>query len=234
MKRTVTILCLLPPLLLCITAGAQSRTKPRIWDKKTFLDALNEAASHFKTLTANLELTKVTKVVDHREVESGRLFFRKNNRIKIEFTEPEPKMLLFDGRKAEIYYPKMGQIQEFNLSKHHDMIEQFLLLGFGTRGDDLEDSYLITVMGETTLRGRAALEVKLTPKDEKIRESVHEIRLWFDLASWAPLQQQFLEVGGDHTTTRYTNVRVNGPINPRDLKLNVPHGTKRVKPQGGL
>lgn len=234
MKKQLKLALVLSTLLLCVTAGAQSRNKNRVWNEKSFLNALNQAAERFRTLTAKLELTKVTAVVDHKETETGRLYYRKSNRIKIEMTEPEPKEILFDGKKVQIYYPKMKQIQEFNLSKHKGMIEQFLLLGFGTKGDDLKDSYLITVMGETRLHGRAALAVELTPKDRKIRNNVHKIHIWFDLASWVPLQQKFFEVGGDYTTTRYTDVIVNVPRSRLKLKLSAPRGTKRVKPPSGL
>ncbi len=226
MKKQLKLALVLSTLQLCVTAGAQSRNKNRVWDEKSFLNALNHAAERFRTLTAKLELTKVTAVVDHKETEIGRLYYRKRNRIKIEMTEPEPKEILFDGKKLQIYYPKMKQIQEFNLSKHKDMIEQFLLLGFGTKGDDLDDAYLITILGETRLYDRAALEVVLTPQD-------HKIHIWFDLESWAPLQQKFFEVGGDYTITRYTNVKVNVPRSRLHLKLSAPRGTKRIKPQGG-
>lgn len=128
----------------------------------------------------------------------------------------------------------MKQIQEFDLSKHRGLLEQFLLLGFGTRGDDLDDFYLIIVHGERRIDNRAVLEVELTPRDDKVRSNIHEIRIWFDLASWVPLQQKFMEYGGDNTTTRYTNVRVNVPISSKRLRLSAPRGTTRVKPQGGF
>ena len=234
MKKAKFILWILCALLLSPAAVAQRNNSKRIWNKKTFINALNDAAEGFRTLTADLEITKVTVVVDHSETESGRLYVRKNSRIKIEMLEPEPKEILFSGRKAEIYYPNMKQIQEFNLSKHRDMLEQFLLLGFGTRGDDLDDAYLIQVHGETRLDNRPALEVELTPRDDKIRSNIHEIRIWFDMASWIPLQQKFFEFGGDNTTTRYTNVKVNVPIPRRKLRLTAPSGTTRIKPQNGF
>lgn len=233
MRKIAQLVLVLSALLLYVSAGAQNGSTDHNWDRKSFLNALDHAAERFRTLTADLEFTKVTAVVDHKEVQRGRLYYRKDNRIKIEIIEPEPREILFSGKKAEIYYPKMKQIQEFNLSKHKDMIEQFLLLGFGTKGNDLKDSYLITLLGETRLYGRAALQVELTPKDIKIRSNIHKIHIWFDLESWAPLQQKFFEVGGDYTITRYTNVKVNVPRSRLNLKLSAPRGTKRIKPQGG-
>ncbi|MFQ5696490.1 MAG: outer membrane lipoprotein carrier protein LolA [Terriglobia bacterium] len=152
----------------------------------------------------------------------------------IEMLNPEPKEILFTGNKALIYYPKMAQIQEYDLAKHRSLVEQFLLLGFGTSGDKLKDSYLITVLGETRLDKRSVLHLELTPKDERIRQQIHKIHLWLDLASWVPVQQKFFEVGGDYLMARYTEIKVNVPV-PRDKrKLSAPRGTQTVKPRASL
>ncbi len=220
-------------LLVSLNAGAQR--KPRAWSEKTLVQRLNRSADHFTTLTAKLEYTKLTAVVDHTEVQTGQLYYRKNHRrILIEFLQPEKKEILFRDNKAEIYYPKMKQIQEFDLSKHRDFIDQFLLLGFGTKGDDLKKAYLITVLGETRLGANAVLLVELTPKDERIRTQIHRILLWFDLASWVPVQQKFFEVGGDSLTTRYTEVKVGVRIPRAKLSLSAPRDTKRVKPRANM
>ena len=195
------------------------------------VEQLNEAAKHFRTLTAKLEYTKVTVVVDDRSTQQGYIYFHRNSRILIDITHPEPKQILFRNHRAEIFYPKMNQIQEYNLEKHRGLVEQFLLLGFGTSGNTLRKAYLITVLGETRLDGRAVIQLELTPKDERIRNQIHKIHLWLDLASWAPVQQKFFEVGGDYLTTRYTEIKVNVPIPRSKLRLNAPKSATRVKPR---
>jgi outer membrane lipoprotein-sorting protein len=219
-------------LLVSLGAAAQSRR----WTEKMLIERLNEASKRFRTLTASLQYTKVTVVVDHKEVETGRLYYSKDKRVKIELHNPEPKEILFTGNKAEIWYPKMHQIQEFDLKKHRALVEQFLLLGFGTKGNDLKDAYLITVLGETKLEGNpnTLLHVELTPEDERIRNQIHKIQLWFDMASWVPVQQKFFEVGGDYLVTHYSDVKVNVRIAGSKLRLNVPKGTKRVKPRANI
>ena len=219
-------------LLVSINLAAQARQ----WNEKLLVETLNQVHNRVRTVTAALEYTKVTVVVDHKSIEAGEMFFSKNRRVLINISQPEPKEILFTGDKAYIYYPKMKQIQEFDLRKHRALVEQFLLLGFGTKGNDLKDAYLITVLGEKKLNGNpnSVLHVELTPKDERIRNNIHKIQLWFDLASWVPVQQKFFEVGGDYLLTRYTNVKVNVPIQRSKLNLSAPRGTTRVKPRAQL
>lgn len=219
-------------LSLPLSAGAQSRE----WTEARLAESLDEAAKHFKTLTAKLQYTKVTVVVNHSSTETGQLFYSKNRRVLIKMSNPEPREILFTGNKAFFYYPKMSLIQEFNLKKHRALVEQFLLLGFGTKGDELKNAYLITVLGETRLEGNPnpVLQLELTPKDERIRNQIHKIHLWLDLASWVPVQQKFFEVGGDYLLTRYTDVKVNIRLARSKLRLSAPRGTKRVKPQANM
>lgn len=220
-------------LSLLLSLGA-SGAPPQKWSEDLLVKRLNQAAEHFKTLTASLQFTKVTVVVNDKSTESGRLYYSRNHRILIEMLNPEPKEILFTGNKAFIYYPRMSQIQEFDLEKHRALVEQFLLLGFGTKGNELKDSYLITVLGEGQLDNLAVLQVELTPKDERIRNQIHKIHLWLDLASWVPVQQKFFEVGGDYLLTRYTDIKVNVPIPDSKQRLSAPRGTKRIKPRASM
>lgn len=228
------ILARLPVLGLCLLLPLAAGAQGRVWTEPVLVERLNHVADHFKTLTANLQYTKFTAVVEDTSTETGRLTYGQDRHILIEMINPEPKEILFTGNKALLYYPKMAQIQEYDLSKHRSMVEQFLLLGFGTSGDKLKDSYLITVLGETPLEGRAVLQLELTPKDERIRQQFHKIHLWLDLASWVPVQQKFFEVGGDYLVARYTEVKVNLPVPASKLRLSAPRGTKTVKPRASL
>lgn len=217
--------------LLALVAASAAAQSAREWGSEAVVQRLNQAAEHFRTVTAKLDYTKVTVVVDDTSTQEGEIYFHKNGTILIDILRPEPKKILFRGNKAEIFYPKMNQIQEYDLAKHRGLVEQFLLLGFGTTGDDLKKSYLLTVLGETRLENRSVLQLELTPKDERIRNQIHKIHLWLDLASWAPVQQKFFEVGGDYMTTRYSDIRINVPIPKSKLSLNAPKKAVRVKPR---
>ncbi len=222
-------------LLACAHVfSARVTAQNRPWTEDRIVQQLNKTAERFQTLTANLQFTKVTVVVNDTSTESGKLYFNKKGRILIEFLNPEPKEVLFTGNKAMIYFPKMSQIQEFDLGKHRALIEQYLLLGFGTKGDDLKDNYLITILGETKLDGRAVLQLELTPKDPRLRNQINKLHLWIDLASWLPVQQKFFEVGGDYFETKYAEQKINANIPASKQRLSAPKGTKVVKPRASM
>ncbi|HEV2245345.1 MAG TPA: hypothetical protein VGW37_01715, partial [Terriglobia bacterium] len=116
---------------------------------------MDQTARRLKTLSADLEYTKVTVLVNDFSTESGEMYFRnsKTPDILIKFTAPAPKVILFRKNKAEIYQPKINQVQEFDLSKHSQLIQQFLLLGFGTQSNDMQKVYAVKYLREEELGG---------------------------------------------------------------------------------
>ena len=194
------------------------------------LRQMNERAKSLKTVSANIEYTKVTVVVNDKSTEYGELFFEKNNtQILLNFQKPEPKMILFRKNRAEIYLPKINQIQEYNMEKQSGLVEQFLLLGFGKETGELEKSYTIKLNGEEVLEGDTTAILELTPRKENISAQLTKVQLWISEESWIPVQQKFFEEGGDYLITRYTAVKVNRQLPPSTFQDPFPKDAKRVK-----
>ena len=113
------------------------------------------------------------------------------------------------------------------------MVDQFLLLGFGTSGSELKNSYSIALEGEEMLDNRKVVLLELLPKSDDVKKQLSKIQLWIDVATWLPVQQKFYETGsGDYFIILYKNVVRNVHIADSEFKAHWPHGTTRVKPQG--
>jgi outer membrane lipoprotein-sorting protein len=217
----------------CALAGATPRRKSTAFDLKEILTRMNEAGKHLRTVSARLEYTKVTVLVNDRSTEYGQLDFRngKSPEILLKFEKPDPKVILFKKNKAEIFLPKTNQIQEYDLEKHSDLVQQFLLLGFGSDTNDLTKSYDIKFTGEEQLGGDSAVVLELTPRESKVASQLSKIQLWISEESWLPIQQKFFEPGGDYLLTHYTSVRVNRAMPSSTFRLNAPRDAQRVKMQ---
>jgi outer membrane lipoprotein-sorting protein len=180
-----------------------------------------------------LERTKVTVVVNDKSTESGKIFVRRDDKMRIELTQPDPRTILRDGNDFYIYNPKIHRVEEYNLGKKKSLVDQFLLLGFGTPGSDLKKSYSITLQGEETLDNRKVILLELLPKSDDVRNQLSKIQLWIDESTWLPAQQKFFETGsGDYFIIQYKNIARNVRIPDAEFKPHWPHGTTRVKPQG--
>ena len=203
------------------------------WTLEGVLRQLDTQAKVFTSLTADIERTKVTVVVNDVSTEKGKVYLRRDEKMRIELTDPDARTILLAGDSLFIFTPKINRVEEYNIAKHKDMVDQFLLLGFGTSGEALQKNYDITVKGEDSLDNRKVLMLELTPKSADVREQISKVQIWLDEATWLPAQQKFFETGsGDYFTIHYTNVVRNVRISDARFRPQWPKGVTKVKPNG--
>src|SRR6266403_1161582 len=90
---------------------------------ESVLKQLDIQAGDFHSLTAELERTKVTVVVNDKSTESGKIFVRRDDKMRIELTQPDPRTTLqgeesLDNRKVVLLelLPKSDDVRN-QLSK---------------------------------------------------------------------------------------------------------------------
>src|SRR5260370_31387834 len=153
--------------LIFSSAGAAVSQQTN-WTLENVLKQLDTQAASFHSLTADLERTKVTVVVNDKSTESGQISVRSDDKMRIEVTQPDARTILRDGDNFYITNPKIHPVQEYNLGKKKSVVDQFLLLGFGTSGSSLKESYAITLQGEETLDNRKVLRLELLPNTDEV------------------------------------------------------------------
>jgi outer membrane lipoprotein-sorting protein len=179
-----------------------------------------------------VERTKVTVVVGDRSTETGTISVR-GDKMLLDLKAPDARTILRTGDTLYVYTPGLKRVEEYNLGKNRALVDQFLLLGFGTGGKELRKGYLITVLAEAPLGDKKTIELELTPKADAVRAQIAKIQIWLDESTWLPVQQQFYETGsGDYSIVRYSKVVRNPGIPDAQFKPHWPKGTEKVKPQG--
>ena len=215
-----------------IACALHASQNPAHWTTDSVLEKMDKSAADFRSLTADIEQDKYTEVVKDTSVETGQIFVRRDQKMRIELTKPDSKTILRTGDSLFIYTPKIKRVEEYNLGKHRSIIDQYMRLGFGTKSQDLRKSYDINLTGEEEVEHRKTLLLELTPKSEEIRKQITKIQMWVDESSWLPVQQKFLEAGGgDYFLVKYSNMMKNLKINDAKFKQDWPKDANRVKPR---
>jgi outer membrane lipoprotein-sorting protein len=198
------------------------------------LASMDRAAGAFRGMSASLAQTTFTAIINDTSQERGTIQMQRSRgrdlEMRVEFGEPDVRTIVFSGKTAEIYYPKIQTVQVYDLGKHRRLIDQFLLLGFGTAGQDLGKSYSLKVNGEEQVGDAATTQLELTPKSEAMLEHVTKIELWIS-AEGHPLRQKFYKPSGDYTLVEYSDLKINPPFAKDALRLKPPPGVKREFPQ---
>lgn len=231
MTRKPVAVCVIWSFVLGVSwlvppADAQSRGA---WSLASVLRQLDNESKNFHSLSADVERTKVTVVVNDRSTETGTILVR-GDKMRLEMKAPDARTILRAGDSVYIYTPGLKRVEQYDLGKNRAVADQFLKLGFGTSGKELEKSYLVTLQGEATIDDRKTVELELTPKSSEVRNEFSKIQIWFDESTWLPLQQQLYETGsGDYEIVHYSRIVKNPGIPDSSFKPHWPSGTQQIK-----
>jgi len=230
-RRTVARSWVLVVFLLTSQAASAAGQS---WTLESVLGKMDAGARDFHSLTANIDHIKYTEVVKDTSTESGQMWLeRKDEKMRIEFTRPDPRTILRAGNSLTIYNPKINRVEEYDLGKDRALVDQYVRLGFGTRSEDLKKSFSVAFSGEQDLDGKKVLLLELTPKTDQVRAQISKIEMWIDESSWLPLQQKFYEAGsGDYFIFHYSDIKKNVKIEDSRFKPDWPKNATKVKPRG--
>ena len=202
----------------------------------SLLARMDAASDSFQSMQANVRWLKYTDLVDDESVEEGVIRVMRNKRqqinLVIEFRDPYQYFFSVRGTKVEIYRPKIATVEEYDLSKSREILEQALLLGFGTAGRFLREKYELMMVGREEVAETASIKIALVPKSQKLRGQMPRLEMWVSTSDWQPVQEKIYGVNpGDYRLYTYTNIKRNLPMKGSTLKLKTPAGVKRVYPQ---
>jgi outer membrane lipoprotein-sorting protein len=215
-----------------VSVSPQSPAQGTQWTTDSVLAMMDKSAKDFHTLTADIEHIKYTDVVKDTSTETGKLLVRRDEKMRIEFFKPDHRTILRTGDSLFVFTPKINRVEEYDLGKNRDLVDQYVLLGFGTKSDNVRKSYEVKVIGETELDNKKTVQIELIPKSDQMRKQIAKIQMWIDEASWLPVQQKFFESSSeDYLIFHYTNVMKNLKIGDNQFKQDWPKSAIRTKPR---
>ena len=220
MRKLLPVLCL---SLFATAAYAQS--------VDAVLTRMDQAAPRFRAMSADVQMTTFTAIIGDKTVEDGTLKMQrlKSGEVRaiIDFShQTDAREIAFLGKIIRIYYPNLQTYQDYDVGKNTDILNQFLLLGFGSSGKELSRSYTITQDGTEKIAGQDTTKLLLIPNDPKVKDRLSKIEMWIPNDAAYPLQQQFFEPSGNYRIVTYLNIKINPPMKGT-LELKLPSGAKK-------
>jgi|SRR6185312_5775917 len=220
MRKLLPVLCL---SLFATAAYAQS--------VDAVLTRMDQAAPRFRAMSADVQMTTFTAIIGDKTVEDGTLKMQrlKSGEVRaiIDFShQTDAREIAFLGKIIRIYYPNLKTYQDYDVGKNTDILNQFLLLGFGSSGKELSRSYTITQDGTEKIAGQDTTKLLLIPNDPKVKDRLSKIEMWIPNDAAYPVQQQFFEPSGNYRIVTYLNIKINPPMKGT-LELKLPSGAKK-------
>ena len=224
MKIPLSLVCLLLPALFPATLALAQ-------DVSATLGRMDQAAAQFHGMSADVTMVQYTRLLDDRTTQTGTVQMQrlKAGEIRAILEFPQEQTLAFSGKSLTIFYPKTGVYQQYPASNLGNALNQFLLLGFGSSGRELKQSYEIAVDGQEKIGDRETVKLVLKPKDPKVAEKLPKAELWIPEDAGYPIQQQFWEpTSGNYRLLTYSNVKINPPMKG-NLEFKPPSGSRKQR-----
>ena len=214
---------------LAILATAAPRSHA---DLNSVLSTMDATAAKFHSAQAKFTWTMFNSVVnDVAEKQTGTIYFRRNSKnteMAADIATPEKKQVIFSGGKIQLYQPKLEAVDVYDASAHREEFETFLVLGFGSSGDEMRKSFDVKFDGEEKVGGIETAKLELTPKSDKIRQQFSQIILWIDPKMGVSVQQKLIQPNGDYRLAEYSEIRLDQKIPEKVFKLKTSDKTKVV------
>jgi len=225
MKPKPAAFVLLP---LCLTLSAFSNDP--LQDMKARMD---QAAAKFNGMTADVEYVKYTDVLAEKTSQTGNLVIEKNKHGDVQallnFTQPDPESVSFDKHIVRVYLPKIKTVNVYDFGKQAEQVEQFVMIGFGTSGTELAQSYDMAILGPDTVNGQKTTKIELVPRSADVKKYVTKIELWVPQEGDPyPIQEKVYQPSKDYQVSIYSNLRINPKLPPDAVKLKTPPDVKIV------
>src|SRR5689334_6028668 len=104
-------------LIFCAVGSASAASDPAL---QAVFARLDKAAAGFKSVSANMQRLTHTDVINSDDIDRGTIKLKRSNgradlKMLIEMTEPDPKSVCVQGKKGQLYYPRMQTVQEYDL-----------------------------------------------------------------------------------------------------------------------
>jgi outer membrane lipoprotein-sorting protein len=197
------------------------------------LAKMDQAAVTFKDLKADLTRTHHTAVINEDAPDSGEILIKRPKPhellMRFDIVLPDPRQIVVDSRRAEVYFPKSQTVQIYDIGKYKKLADLILLLGFGTTSKELAASYTIRLGGEESAGDQKITRLELTPKSDETH--LKRVDLWISDATGLPVRQKLYWPGDDYDLALYNNMKTNVNLSDAALKLDLPKGVKREFPQ---
>ena len=201
------------------TAAAASGSVSGITDPelRQILERFDASQATLTTLSAKFVERKEIGLLKNAIVQKGQFYHTKPDKFLWEYTAPEPKMLLMNGKSLVAYYPVQKQAEEIQTRLSRRLVKYF---GLGQAFGDLSEYYSLTLDRENTLAGTHLVVLK--PKLKRLEKRLLEVRIWLDDKVNQVRQLEYREADGDRTLFTFDEIKVNAEISPGRYEIKFP------------
>lgn len=189
--------------LIIAAYNAQAQTVLSAKDADAVKAKITATSKNIQSMQATFTQEKFMSVLSKKITSKGSFYFKKENLVRWEYTEPFKYIIVLSGAKVQIKDDK--KVSEYDMSSNksfkqiNDMMIQLV------QGNVLNSTqYKITYFD---VQGQYM--VQLVPIDKKLKSMFSSIQLYFDKTTYDVVSFKMIEVNADYTLVKFNNKKQN-------------------------
>lgn len=159
------------------------------------------------SIRATFTETTVSVLLVKPVVSRGTVIAAPPARVRMTYTDPEPKTVTMDGRFLSVAWPRRGEREQLDIRQTQKRIDRYF-----ANASIEELRKLFDIRAEPDAALRQTNRVTMTPKRKQITEGLQLLELWIDRESDLLVQMRMAFPGGDHKTIALDDITIDVPI----------------------
>jgi outer membrane lipoprotein-sorting protein len=176
-------------------------------DSKQFSITLSEVTQKTNTIESYFIQEKNLDVISEKIITKGKLYFKKEDKLRWEYTEPFSYLIIMNGEKVLIKDEKKEN--HFNASSNKIFMEINSIMLGSIRGTILDEDKKFKIDFQENSQYNL---VKMNPLYQQLKTYITEIRIYFSKVSYFVSKLEIEESSGDYTKIEFSGMKINTPV----------------------
>ena len=184
------------------------------------LERMRIEQTSFVSMQASFEQRSKTEMLLEPEVARGVFYYQAPDKVRWEYYEPTPKVVLVDGGQMTTWYRDLGRAETLRVGRQSDRILKYL--GASSSLETLMEYFALRVQWPESRGDDEPYRLKLTPRYERVAKHLDVIEVEVDRERFIPTRLHYVEAGGDETDYIFTEIEVDAAIPAERFRLDLP------------
>lgn len=198
MKRAILTLI----LAATVAVSAAQRLSPTQMER-----IITDASAAIESIECDFEQTKQMSMLDYAAVSWGKMYFVAKDKLRWQYTRPYNYQFVINAGRVAVRTAQSSNVIDAKSNRLFGQISRIILGGMDGSAVRSNDSFdvVLTDSGEQIV-------ATLSPRAKQMKEMFAQIELHFDRRKGSVNRIVLHEAGGDQTTIKLLNVKINSDI----------------------
>lgn len=202
MKKLLTILML---LICTVTAADAAMTAAQ---RQSVIAKINKSVSSISSMICDFTQTKTLSLLNDRMVSSGKMYYKRANKLRWEYESPYKYLFVFNGAKVYVANKSRKDVIDTKTNKLFKEVARIMMST--VTGTALSNSADFTI---GLADASSCWQVTLVPKKREMKKMFSKIMLVFKKSDLMISEINIYEKNNDKTNIKLRNITINGAVN---------------------